>query len=337
MPLPLIGESRQIGAWLRTTGNELVGRAHPPLSVRLEKRRSIHTAWLRFEDAEIRLAIKKVRHATSEQAGWELIRIYRSVVATNDALAKHVARVLGHSPAGRHVAMDFVPGCNMERLLASDLRPRAGCAPHTIRVLEASARVLATLHAIDAGTVGLPHSGRSIASFLDGMRRTAAGLQARGLLDPQVKRLVRFAAAKAEPILEYAGGSLLLTDAQPKNVLVPIASGVCFIDLDFAAGPCGLGVAFFLVSLDRIALRASWPGAIEVLDEWKRSFVRAYLKASGNSVAQQVAFFYPWMLVQIMSDHLKRRSFFSWPLAARYRGLLRAMSRHSSWLSEAGM
>jgi len=334
MLFPLIGESRQITAWLRAKGNELVGRRHPPRSVRLEKHKSIHTAWLRFNDGEIRLAIKKVRDVASEQECRDLVCICQRVVTTNKALAGHVPRVFGHSPAGRHVAMEFVHGRNMEWLLASELRRRAGCDAHTIRALEASARVLAAVHTIDADTVGLRRTGRSIASFLDGMRRTAADLQARGLLGQEVERLVRFASTKAEPILQYVGGSLLPTDAQPKNVLVRIESRVSFVDLDFAAGPRGLGVAFFLASLDRIALRASWPRAISTLDIWKRAFVRAYLKKSGPQAAHEISFFYPWMLVQSMSDHLRRRPLLSWPLAVRYGGLLRAMSQHSSWLSE---
>ena len=329
MSSALVNESG-LDSWLRTRGNQLLGRPHPPLTVRLEKNTSTHTAWLGFDDAEIRVAIKELHRDVSEGTSRDLIRICRSVVAINGALTDHLPRFLGCSPTGRHVAMEFIPGWNLERLLMSALRRRAGCDPYPTRVLAASARVLAALHDIRSDRVGLPRSSRSIASFLDGMRRTASSLQEWGLLDRAVERLVGAASAAAGPILECAGSSLLPTDAQPKNILVPSESRVCFIDLDFTSGPRGLGVAFFLVSLDRIALRSHGSRALEIVDAWKRAFAQSYLEASDPHVAREIDFFYPWMLVQVMSDHLRQRPLLSWPLAARYRWLLRAVSLRSS-------
>lgn len=334
MSSALVNESG-LYSWLWTRGSQLAGRPHPPLTVRLEKNTSTHTAWLGFDDAEIRVAIKQLPREASEGASRDLIRICRSVVAINGTLTDHLPRFLGRSPTGRYVAMEFIPGWNLERLLTSALRRRAS-DPCSTRLLATSARVLAALHDIRSDQVGLPRSSRSIASFLDGMRHAASALQEWGLLDRAVDRLVGAASAAAEPILECAGTSLLPTDAQPKNILVPSESRVCLIDLDFTGGPRGLGVAFFLVSLDRIALRSRGSRALEVVDAWKRAFVQSYLEASDPHVAREIDFFYPWMLVQVMSDHLRRRPLLSWPLAARYRWLLRAVSLRSSWPSPAG-
>jgi hypothetical protein len=328
----LVDDSEHIYSWLWTRGNELVGRTHSPLAVRLKKNKSTHTAWLTFTDAQVRLEIKKLPREAPLDTSPDLFRICRDVIATNPALADNMPRFLGHSPARRHVAMEFIPGNNLERLLMSALRQPATCDGTLTRAVSAAGRVLAALHNIHSDQVGLTRAQRSIASFLDGMRTTVSALRARRLLGESAERLISFASVIAQPILGHAGAYLLPTDAQPKNILVPLESPVRFIDLDFTAGPRGLGVAFFLVSLDRIALRAIWPRAVENVDNWKRSFVESYLEVSGHEVAREILFFYPWMLVQVMSDHLRRRPLLCWALAARYSRPLHHFVRHVSRL-----
>ena len=101
------------------------------------------------------------------------------------------------------------------------------------------------------------------------------------------------------------GDRMSIADARPKNIIVRPAGGVSFIDLDCAPAPPALGVALFLVALDRLASRYPYIGAAPA--RRKSMFVEAYGAAVDSNLAEDLTFFYPWSVVQMLRQHSAQR------------------------------
>ena len=88
-------------------------------------------------------------------------------------------------------------------------------------------------------------------------------------------------------------------------------------------------VPYFLVSLDRIALRWPFTVAYRQIALWKAHFLAEYLNNAPDCVAEDVVFFYPWALLWTLEDHSARfrlarpylKSFYLGRLAAFLRSL----------------
>lgn len=130
---------------------------------------------------------------------------------------------------------------------------------------------------------------------------------------------------RLEPgFFDRLGNQVALGDARPKNCIIRPDGTLCFIDLDWSVAPAPLGVGVFLVALDRKASTHPHSPARRRVAAWQRSFVETYASHSDRPVGDELTFFYPWALLQMLKQHSGTRPVFA-PLLRWHYG--RALDR----------
>jgi hypothetical protein len=306
---------------------ELLHQNAPPRSVAFERRSSAVLASLTFEAGNYRLAVKQIPASASIRSPRELARVHMKMRTMSPCLARCTPNIAGSDEGERLVVMEFIPGPTLlDRLIGRKglfFRSADECG----ELLDAAGVVLGEVNAIAAEDVGVTGEGRTNGSFLP---RFQGQWAAQGLAAPH--HLDRLLAALPADFADRAPRQLLAVDAQPKNVLVTGPGRVCFIDPDYRSGNPAIGVAHFLVSMDRAGLRRPLPGTAARIAGWQRRFLEAYFRMAPRSVAEDLLFFYPWMLDRCCELHSGAslrlvKGYLEWYYARRMTSFLRNLDR----------
>jgi len=113
--------------------------------------------------------------------------------------------------------------------------------------------------------------------------------------------------------------NISLVDCQPKNILIPGPRSLRFIDLEFSVTNPWLGIAHFLVSLDRLGLKYPTPSFLAGIASWKKTFLSAYMEGLDSSVVNDLVFLYPATLARVYRWHYRQRRWFK-PYLTWYYG-----------------
>ncbi len=319
--MPLTLQVRQL---LAARGHVFLGQAAPPRAVDVRRNCTAVVASLAFADGRRRLVVKAVAAGDVGLGTPErLYAVHEAVRARSPALAERTPRFLGIDAERRLVVMEYVPGATLLARLRGHLRLFGSPAGPAEPPLRQAAGLLAELHRLPAADAGLADRPSPNGAFLPDFEASWNALAVRRLLPPRYHDPQRLFDHLPSAFAGRAEGRLLLVDTQPKNMLVDDAGRVYFIDLDYSAGNPAIGLAQFLVGLDRLGLRHPLARPGPQVAAWKRCFLDAYGAQAPPSVAEDLVFFYPWVLLQILRQHAAGHPWLRWYLSAHYGRRLR--------------
>ncbi len=313
----------EIKHWLLSQSSEFYGRAGQPAEVAIAKSGTALSASVAFPNQTVQVVVKRMPSSTHHTSPVDLAHIHTSLVSNNRCFAICLPKVLGYHEANRWVALEFVSGPTLQKVLQRAITGAPENGYECAALLKACGASLRELNSIHAHAVGISPAARSNASFAQGGRNILADPLVRSYARRIVPAYERLLGRLSSEFWLRVGNQLLLQDAQPKNVIIGAHNRICFIDLDYKAGPAALCAAHFLTSLDRIGMRYLRPGVQTKVRDWKHAFTQSYLNGSSPESAEDLAFFYPWTLIERMRDHVQKRRWLSPYLAFRYAAPLK--------------
>lgn len=297
----------------------LLGSASAPTAISLKSTGTVLIATLSFPEKTAFVVVKQLLETLKPADIEQLCRVHREVRAADPLVARCTPRLLGFESDRNLLAMDFVPGETLHRVLRRALWLPPWGDGHCHSLLEKTAEALVAVNGFSAHALGVPPAEpRLNGSYIPLFEATWTSPLVRPLLPPEWRdpdRLYRFLPTG---FFEGVGDSLNLTDPQPKNVLVTPGNQVCHIDIEYVGGNQVLCAAQFLVGIDRLGLRhpASWLSSR--LAGWKQCFVDRFAE-NAQSAMGDLRFFYPFVLLHNLRKQLESRPLWRWWLL-QYHG-----------------
>lgn len=321
--------AESVQRWLAGQGHALFGQPQPPLAVtvRTASTGTVFLAELQFGDGPKRVAVKQIAGDAIIPCPANLCRLHEIIRARDPRLAAAMPAFLGHEPDARLVAMEFVAGRPLNELLANASWWPGWREAQCRAWLAAAAGVLAALHDIPARAIGVPSEVRRHDFFTSALEEGWTDPRIQAWLPPAFRDPERLYRDLSADFFDRSDDQLTPRDAQAKNTLVAANGQVAYIDFDYLGGCPAVGVAHYLVSLDRLQLRypLGWRG--RRIAGWKQCFVDHYAKARPGVVAE-LRFFYPWSLMKNYLHQVSYRPRSGWYLARFYGRCLRTFLEH---------
>ena len=258
----------------------------------------------------------------------------RCLVAGED---RSIVPILGHNDESNAIIMDYVDGFPVLKLLQKALFTRRGKIEAT-NALEKTGSILADINSIEEENIGIKTKGRSNESYIDDFNEIAKEIKVSNYLVNGGQDLTRFVSGFSKDWKERTPKHLIAVDVQPKNVFLT-TGGIVLIDPDYAIGNPAMNIAQVLVSIDQLGMKFPLRGHIRIIEEWKKHFLLAY-KQSENAypwVDEDLAFFYPWALLQSYVRHIGYRPMFAKYFARWYRARVGKLICRQSIQSSAPM
>jgi Phosphotransferase enzyme family len=315
--------------FLTERADELIAGSQPICSVEV---RSEGTALVGTIHAQIRrrcVVLKPTWLNTHVRDAHLLSSALRTMALADPRIADALPRVLGVTAAGRVIALEYVDGERLVTRFRRDLASYGEPPSTTVAVLEQAGRVLAAVHRLAAtdviGDSPVRRHASFVGPFLDRARRFASSFRRAGVTPESL--VARLPADFAE----RSGDRLVLVDARPKNLIVRPDGGIAFIDLDCTALPAAYGVGTFLAAIDRSSSRYTSRRQQRHVAIWKRAFVTGYFTEPAATVAEDLMFFYPFVLMQMHAQHTATHAwlapYFQWYYGRRLEWFLSALHR----------
>jgi hypothetical protein len=301
--------SGQIQQFLLKRGQEFVGETTTPQQVDVRSVATAIFAVLHYSGHTHRVVVKSTASNGGIRSASELARVLTALRASDEQIASRLPPILGFDEPSQLIVLGYVDGQRGSSLLESALKTRDG-APQGCELLRESAASLACFQTLAARDF-LPDSKvRTNGSFVPGFRVGAATLSS-VFGSAGFDSLDRLLERVTPEFLAREGDRMFLIDARPKNLIAKASGGLCFIDLDWSAGNPGIGISSFLVALDRIGCRHPWPASQARIALWKRAFVEAYASSADGPIGDDLTFFYPWTVLQMLAQHCALRPAFT--------------------------
>jgi hypothetical protein len=294
-------------------GHAFFAETAPPRRVAVRPYRTVLLVRAAFAGGNHQAVVKPLPASGPSSRVERLVALHSRICALSPPFARSVPLILGHDAASRWIAMNYVEGTTLLKLLR-----RAACfagwGEHRCEAaLRQVGRALAALHRLDARAVGLDQPARANASYLPGFEALWHDPLLALHLPGDFASPARLYERLGESFPARPGRCVLLNDSQPKNVLVSCNGAVRLIDLDFETSSPALGVGHFLASLDRLGARYLPLLPASRVARWKCAFASAYLEQASPTAAADLLFFYPWALLQTFQRHRRH-----WPRLGRY-------------------
>jgi hypothetical protein len=323
----------QLGRFFKEGGTYPAGRDEFPIPLVVQKKSSALIVSLLAEHGPRKFVVKKLLAHHSISCSENLCAVNENIRGVDARLAQFLPRFLAYDKNESLVIRAYTPGRSLlDHLRWRLLLPFGGNG--TVEPLLRRVGIqLEHLHRVTAAQAGLTRPGPKNRDLLSSL--TACWT------DPFVAAHLPQEYRSPRLLLDHLPASfferdlqfVLLSDPQAKNVLVDEAGNVHFIDINYFAGNPAHGLAEFLVSLDRLALR--WPPAFRGrIDGWKRVILKAYLDHAPHSAAEDLLFFYPWKLLLMLQAHAAKRflyrSYLAWSYLRPMRGILMRLRNRSA-------
>lgn len=308
----------------------MLRQATPPRSVRVRRQSTAILASLSFEGAGTFDVVVKhvpvVRVGTG--AAWDarqLAYVHERIRSASPRLALCMPRIVGWDADDQLIVMELIPGVVLPHILPGCLRPFRPPPDRCLRPIREAGELLAEIHALPAAEVGIDYTRADTNAVY--LPRFEANWRRQGLADhlPVRYRDPGFVYGFLRPDFPgHTGGHLVPADAQPKNVVVADAGRVCFIDPGYAVANPAIGLAQFLVGFDQLGLKWPFPSRFSQIAAWQREFLEGYFRTAARTVADDLVFFYPFVLHQGYELHVGRRPWKRWYLKSFYANRLKS-------------
>jgi len=303
----------QVRGEFAARGHTFFAEANPPRRVAVRPYRTVLLVQADFAGVHRQAVVKPLPASGPGSRAERLVSLHSRICTLSPQFARSVPLILGHDPASRWIALNYVEGTPLLTLLRRGAWFAGWGGGRCEAALGQVGRALAALHRLDARVVGLDQPARPNASYLPGFEALWR--------DPLLGRHLPEGFTAPARLYDRLGASfgarpgrcVLLNDSQPKNVLVSCSGAVRLIDLDFETSNPALGVGHFLASLDRLGARYLPLLPSARVARWKCSFASAYLEQASPTAAADLLFFYPWALLQTFQRHRRH-----WPRLGRY-------------------
>lgn len=316
--------AKKVGRLLSERGHLFLGEAEPPRSVAIRRECTAFMASLVFPRGTQRVVVKEVQSYGRFDSLRDLIAFHNGLNSFCEGLDGRVPRFLGADVDDQLIVIECIDGVTLRRLVERALRPASPGVEACDNLLIQAAEALADLQRMPAAKVGLPCRPRKNSTFLPDFEASWGETRIARFLPGECRSPEKLYQDLPAAFFGRDDEHLLLSDTQPKNILVRHSDGApCFIDIDYTGGNPAITVAHFLVSLDRLGLRASRAARLKRISAWKQSFLSAYCRRAAPSVSEDLAFFYPWCLLQNLKRHLNYRPLLGWYLGPYYGAQLR--------------
>lgn len=315
---------------LSERGHALVGEPRPPQHVNAWLNRSAVIGELRFPERSYRVVVKSTATNMGVRSAPELARVLTALADSSTELADALPAILGADPAEQLAVFGYVEGDCLDTRLEAALRS-GDAADACNTYLRAAGVLMARVHELPAHQFMADEAVRCNESFTVSLNEVlspfSSELTKAGLSTSRLLERLRPAFMKRE------ADRMFLIDARAENLVVKPTGDLSFIDLDCSCGSPGIGVAVFLVALDRLGSRFPGRDHQALLSRWKKHFLRGYAKHADSSIGEDVTFFYPWMLGNMFDQHRHHRPMFRpylrWYYGRRLERFLTALSSFS--------
>jgi Ser/Thr protein kinase RdoA (MazF antagonist) len=305
--------------FLRDHGRVYVREPEPPLEVRVKAASTAFIAELDYPSGTYHLVLKSTPAKASLRSPSELADVLTRLAASHPCIAESLPEILGVDEHRHIIILAYVEGCEFGSCLREELQQPSKPPNDYEHVLRQAATVLAHVNRLSASDVlprsGLPRYDSFLPAFETTSSRFASVFRRTGFGDP--KGLL---ARLDDGFFSRVGDRVMFADVGPKNLIVKTTGDPCFIDLHCISAPGALDVAGFLVALDRLGSKFPGKRAQSRLASWQRSFLGAYREHGLDFLGEDLAFFYPWMLLLMFEQH---RALHPWagPYLRWYYGL----------------
>jgi hypothetical protein len=302
--------------YLRDRGAELIGESGRPSQITIRPIGTAIIATLSFGARSHRVVLKRTTNNASIRSSSQLAGILNSLRAAPD-LQSALPAVLGFDDGLHLIALAWVEGHPLSTAVRSYIKD-GGVAPAAD--LAMTGHLVSRIQQVDGALLIGDDATRSPMTFLGSFDHEPR-LFHRANLEAGFSSAEQYWAQFSRPFLESRGRELFLIDGRPKNTIVRTDASPCFIDLDFAAAPVGIGIAAFLVALDRLGIWYRSQQQQWRLTQLQREFVRGYASSTAY-LAEHVGFFYPWTLLEMLRQHATARPLLRPWLRMYYRARL---------------
>jgi hypothetical protein len=305
----------QVRDYFAAGGHILVGQARPPERIAVRQIGTAYLATLRYGAQAIRAVVKPVAPDSWLHDPTLLYHVHYRLQNADPLLRRVLNTMVAPIPERGWVVVEYVAGVSLRDALCHALRFPVYRDAQPSTLLAQTARALAALNRISAAQVRVPLAPQANLSYVETLERCWADRR----VQPYLPRTWR-----AGPPANIMGDSfrcrglgqgrladrILPIDCQPKNILVPCRGEVRFIDQDYGVGNPALGLAFFLLTLDRLGLAHPLPYQRARIAAWKAVFLESYFQHAEPWIAEDLPFFYAWTLVRQVCDAAARRLLF---------------------------
>jgi len=311
----------------------------PPASVSIHAKNGVLLAEIDIAGVSRKIVVKSTRNNTHLNDPQQLLELHRRICSRDERIARAMPKLLAAQPHYGWLAMEFVEGPTLLAILKESLRKGRRHGDLADQALDDLAMHLSAINRLNADEIGLPPQRCSNRRYLEDFKRAYVGCTFKRFLPPHLDTVEKFYARLPSAFFERTRQQLSLVDCQPKNVIVGRDGRIRFIDIDYCAANPALGLAHFLIGLDRIGLRRPLPRALHQIEQWKRRFLHAYFNRADRCIAEDLAFFYPATLMRVyrwqINDHRWLRPYLTFYYGRRLRQFLQKLPSSDGTVSVA--
>jgi hypothetical protein len=276
-----------------------------------------------------KVLVKDITQNTHIKDPVELLKVHAHVVAQDEVLVRSMPKIYLADPTPGCIMMEYIEAPTLEKVLGDDLAGRRDQEQRIGEFLANLASLLLALHGVRlVSRYPSFHAWRND-EVLSKFEPIFTDPAIRRYLPKGMDTLESFYARFSPGFFSRTYEELALVDCQPKNILAPASGPLRFIDLDYTVNNPALGVAQFLISLDRLGLRCPIPSRMAKINAWQHRFVLEYLRGANPTFAESLAFFYPSTLLRTYSLHARKRralrSYLRWYYGSRLRRFLEGL------------
>ena len=319
-------QARDIRSAIEEQHRHLLQTEDPPGQIGIQQR---DTAWLVTVDLPHK-QVKLVAKALPSSAGfpegippaWEIHNKLREQCPVVCAMS---VPFLGVDPDRSLLFLGFVEGRPLSVAMRRTLSLASVSGPVSQSVRQVG-QYLQSLHTLDPAALGITPRLRPNRVFVERFEEIFS--------DPVIQRWLPSSYRATDQILGRVSDGFLdrsqerfsLVDFQPKNVLVDPDGNAHVIDINYFLGHPAINLAVFLVNIAMIGLYRPTPRVRSRLAAWQRIFLDGYMRVDPNTprwVANDLVFFYPFIILDLFWWHLRRRPQFKLYLGWFYGRLLR--------------
>jgi hypothetical protein len=203
---------------------------------------------------------------------------------------------------GGWLALDYVEGVSLDTFLSSHATSSVAYS----LVFKRLGKIAATLHAIPASRLDIPLVQQSVRDYKEPLEKGWDSFVIKSMLPFRMRTPTSLYRALAPSIWSQVRNQALMVDFQPKNVLVDECLKISLIDPDFASGNPAMNVSFFLNGLSQLAFgHRNWVSP-QIVASCQKIFLESYLSEVTLQLDHELAFFFPWTIVETGRLHAAR-------------------------------
>lgn len=313
--------TKRVLAALGRNGHRYVSEPSAPTSLRIERRGTAYIVELAFSTGTRRKVVVKELTSSRFAEADRFLQVHDRVRCASPVLARVLPRCLGTDAENDLLVTEFLDGVALP-LALREVGPRDD-RPCPVHALEAVSEALRELHKIPAALVSFSHTPRQNASFVGPFESEWASSPLASHLRPEYRKFGWLGLRLPSTFFSRVADQLVLVDAQPKNVIVGFDGvSVGLIDLAYEQGSAAMSVSGFLAGLGLLDIGRPFRQCHGVNSLYGRSFLAGYSSEPSAALTEEILFFYPWVIFQLLKSHVHRHPLLKWYLARVYGELL---------------